>query len=62
MRAQMLKCVVQFALQVAVSLVSAMAAAGFCVPAAASETAHTVAPHALDSLGGGVGEAAVGGG
>jgi hypothetical protein len=54
--------VVQLALQVAVSLVSAMAAAGFCVPAAASETAHTVAPQALDSFGGGGGEAAVGGG
>jgi hypothetical protein len=52
--------VVQFALQVAVSLVSAMAAAGFCVPAAASETAHTFAPEALDSLWGRGGAAAVG--
>lgn len=56
---------VQCALQVAVSLVSAMAAAGFSVPAAAGEIgagAETAAPHALDGFGSGVREMTIGGG
>ena len=56
---------VQCALQVAVSLVSAVAAAGFSVPAAAGEIgagAETAAPHALDGFGSGVREMTIGGG